>query len=115
MHSPELTGVLDKASRTYPQVFFKPLFTCATSSKALTIGRQLGVIAAISVFLPDFWTRDVEMILVALMNEPTVILQSGSKRKWAQARLGQMIIVVELIARVKAVPRISKDFLVSRS
>lgn len=94
-------------------MFFKPLFTCAASSKALTIGRQLGVIAAISVFLPDFWTRDIEMILVALMNEPTVILQSGSKRKWAQARLGQMIIVVELIARVKAVPRISKDFSVS--
>ncbi|KAG1862719.1 hypothetical protein DFJ58DRAFT_869677, partial [Suillus subalutaceus] len=107
---PELTGVLDKASRTYPQVFFKPLFTCAASSKALTIGHQLGVIAAISVFLPDFWTRDTEMILVALMNEPTAILQSGSKRKWAQARLGQMIILVELIACVKAVSRISQDF-----
>ncbi|KAG1802270.1 uncharacterized protein HD556DRAFT_1263825 [Suillus plorans] len=110
LHYPELTGVLDKASRTYPQVFFKPLFTCAASSKVLTISHQLGVIAAISVFLPDFWTRDPEMILVALMNEPTVISQSGSKRKWAQARLGQMIILVELIARVKAVPRISKDF-----
>ncbi|KAG2143033.1 hypothetical protein DEU56DRAFT_884580 [Suillus clintonianus] len=110
LHHPELTGILDKASRTYPQVFFKPLFTCAASSKALTIGHQLGVIAAISLFLPDFWTRDTEMILVALMNEPAVVLQPGSQRKWAQARLGQMIILVELIARVKAVPRISKDF-----
>ncbi|KAG1753523.1 uncharacterized protein EDB91DRAFT_1332988 [Suillus paluster] len=110
LHIPELTSVLDKASRTYPQVFFKPLFTCAASSKVLTIVHQLGVIAAISVFLPDFWTRDTEMILVALMNEPTAVLQSGSKRKWAQARPGQMIILVELIARVKAVPRIIKDF-----
>ncbi|KAG2341629.1 hypothetical protein BDR05DRAFT_935988 [Suillus weaverae] len=110
LHYPKLTGVLDKASRTYPQVFFKPLFTCAASSKALTIGHQLGVIAAVSAFLPDFWTRDTEMILVALMNEPTVVLQSGSKRKWAHARLGQMIILVELIACAKAVPRISKDF-----
>ncbi|KAG2363688.1 hypothetical protein BDR07DRAFT_1375622 [Suillus spraguei] len=109
-HYPELTGVLDKTSRTYPQVFFKPLFTCAASSKVLTISHQLAVIAAISVFLPDFWTRDTEMVLVALMNEPTVILQSGSKRKSAQARLGQMIILVELIARVKAVPRTSQDF-----
>jgi hypothetical protein len=96
-------------------VFFKPLFTCAASSKALTIGHQLEVIAAVSVFLPDFWTRDTEMILVALMNGPTAILQSGSKRKWEQARLGQAIILVELIARVKAVPRISQDFSVSQS
>ncbi|KAG0706951.1 hypothetical protein DFH29DRAFT_96804 [Suillus ampliporus] len=110
LHIPELTGVLDKASRTYPQVFFKPLFTCAASSKVLTIVHQLGVITAISAFLPDFWTRDTEMILVALMNEPTAVLQPGSKRKWAQARLGQMIILVELIARVKAVTQINKDF-----
>ncbi|KAG2154177.1 uncharacterized protein EDB93DRAFT_1269271 [Suillus bovinus] len=110
LHCPELTDVLDKVSHTYPQVFFKPVFACAASSKVLTICHQLGVIAAISVFLPDFWTRHTEMILVALMNEPTAILQSGSKRKWSQARLGQMIILVELIARVKAVPRISKDF-----
>ncbi|KAG1823370.1 uncharacterized protein BJ212DRAFT_1476259 [Suillus subaureus] len=48
LHYSELTGVLDKASRTYPHVFFKPLFTCAASSKAFTIGHQLGVIAAIS-------------------------------------------------------------------
>ncbi|KAG1747373.1 hypothetical protein EDB19DRAFT_2023164 [Suillus lakei] len=110
LHYVELPSFLDKASRTYPQVFFKPLFACAASSKVLTIGHQLGVIVAISAFLPDFWTRDPEMILVALMNEPTVVLQSGSKRKWAQARLGQMIILVELIARVKAVPPISKYF-----
>ena len=69
---------------------------------------------AISVFLPDFWTRDTEMILVALMNNPTVDLQPGSNKKWAQARLGQTIILVELIERVKAVPRINKDFAVSR-
>ncbi|KAG2069190.1 hypothetical protein BDR04DRAFT_721913 [Suillus decipiens] len=110
LHYPELTGVLDKISRTYPRVFFKPLFTCAASSKVLTISHQLAVMVAISVFLPDFWTRDTEMVLVALMNEPTVILQSGSERKSAQARLGQMIILVELIARVKAVPRTGQDF-----
>lgn len=54
------------------------------------------------------------MILVALMNDSAVILQPGSNKKWAQAKLGQMIILVELIARVKAVPRANGGFTVSR-
>jgi len=95
-------------------VFYKPLFKCAASSKMLTIVNQLGVIATLSVFLPDFWTRDTEMILVALMNDSAVILQPGSNKKWAQAKLGQVIILVELIARVKAVPRAKGSFTVSR-
>jgi hypothetical protein len=51
------------------------------------------------------------MILVALMNDSSAGLQAGSN---TQAKLGQMIILVELIALVKAVPRIKKDVFVSR-
>lgn len=47
------------------------------------------------------------------MNDSTVVLPPGFNREWAQPKLGQTIILIELIARVKAVSRISKDFFVS--
>jgi hypothetical protein len=53
------------------------------------------------------------MILVALMNDSSAGLQPESNKEWTQAKLGQMIILVELIALVKAVPRINKDVFVS--
>jgi hypothetical protein len=54
------------------------------------------------------------MILVALMNDSSAGLQPESNKEWTQAKLGQMIILVELIALVKAVPRVKKDVFVSR-
>jgi len=67
------------------------------------------------VFLPDFWTRDPEMILVALMDNSAVVSSPVSHREWAQPRLGQTMILMELIACVKAVSPINKDFFVSGS
>ena len=56
-------------------------------------------------YLPSFWIRDAEMLLVALMSD------SGSSEKglednvgpsWGQARLGQLVVLIELIAHVQA-------------
>ena len=55
------------------------------------------------------------MILVALMDNSAVVSSPVSHREWAQARLGQTMILIELIACVKAVSPINKDFFVSGS
>jgi hypothetical protein len=86
----------------YPQIFYKPLFACAASSKELTVQNCLAVLTIISRFLPNFLTRDAEMLSVALMSEGTTNKPSGAKPTWGKARLGQSALLVELISRVQA-------------
>jgi hypothetical protein len=55
--------------------------------------------------LPSFWIRDPEMLLVILMNDSSTTeqdLQESSGPLWGQVRLGQLVILVELIAHVQA-------------
>jgi hypothetical protein len=56
-------------------------------------------------YLPSFWIRDAEMLLVALMSESGNI-ESGSQDNmgpsWGQARLGQLVILIELIGHVQS-------------
>ncbi|KAG5646355.1 hypothetical protein DXG03_003678 [Asterophora parasitica] len=97
-----LTNLLDTIARLYPQIFYKPLFLCAASSKEFTIVNHLCVIAIVSKFLPDFWTRDAEMMSVALMSdggkkEPV----SATGRSWTKARLGQNVVTLELIGCIQ--------------
>ncbi|KIJ62176.1 hypothetical protein HYDPIDRAFT_95143 [Hydnomerulius pinastri MD-312] len=99
-----LTSILEKLSRLYPQIFFKPLFTCAASSKTLVVINHLEMLAGISIFLPDFWIRDPEMVLVALMNDIGGSNQAPSHKPWGKARLGQTTILVELIGYLKSLP-----------
>jgi hypothetical protein len=65
----------------------------------------------IARYLPSFWIRDAEMLLVALMSD-----SSGSEREaqenatpsWGQVYSGQLVLFVELIAHIQAV-RQDKD------
>lgn len=86
----------------YPQIFYKPLFACAASSKELTIQNHLSTLTVISRFLPDFWTRDSEMISVALMSDG-VSKPSKLKPTWGKERLGQSALLVELIGHIQSV------------
>jgi hypothetical protein len=55
--------------------------------------------------LPSFWIRDAEMLSVLLMNDSSTTekdLQESSGPLWGQIRLGQLVILVELIAHVQA-------------
>jgi len=56
-------------------------------------------------YLPSFWIRDAEMLLVALMSDSGGI-ERGSQDSvgpsWGQARLGQLVVLIELIAHVQA-------------
>jgi hypothetical protein len=89
----------------YPRIFYKPLFTCAASSKEHIVLNVLSVVVALSKYLPDFWTRDAEMVSVALMSdiggsEKGVSAEVGGPT-WGSARLGQSVLLVELIIQIQ--------------
>ena len=108
-----LTDLLNTIARLYPQIFYKHLFSCAASSKEFTVVNHLCAMVIVSKFLPDFWTRDAEMMAVALMSDV-----GGKKSEdpgsssWTKARLGQCVLLVELIERLQAA-RHQKESLVS--
>jgi len=55
--------------------------------------------------LPSFWIRDAEMLSILLMNDSSTTekdLQESAGPLWGQVRLGQLVILVELIAHIQA-------------
>ena len=61
--------------------------------------------------LPSFWIRDAEMLLVAVTSDSRSTEQGppGDVRsQWGQVRLGQLAILIELIAHVQS-ERYGKD------
>lgn len=108
MMTVELASLMDAISRMHPQIFYKPLFTLAASSKDFAVANHLCSIVAIARWLPDFWVRDAEMIAVAVMSEVSGgakgRLQPASslgltKREYGLASLGQSVILVEVIGQ----------------
>ncbi|KAH7907950.1 hypothetical protein BJ138DRAFT_1128802 [Hygrophoropsis aurantiaca] len=104
-----LSALLNNLSQMYPQVFYKPLFACAASTKELAVVNHLGIITAIANFLPDFWTRDPEMTLVALMKDVGKPVEGESGLVWGKARLGQTTLLLELIAKVRSLSRPAQE------
>ncbi|KAH7923448.1 hypothetical protein BV22DRAFT_1015390 [Leucogyrophana mollusca] len=104
-----LSDLLNEVSQMYPQLFYKPLFACAASTKDLSVVNHLEVLMSISTFLPDFWTRDPEMMLVALMKDVGKSTGGEDGLAWGKARLGQTALLLELIARVRSLPRPDQD------
>ncbi|KAI0077367.1 hypothetical protein K474DRAFT_1751763 [Panus rudis PR-1116 ss-1] len=108
---PALSEFLDAVSKAYPRVFYKPLFLCAAATKELTVQNHLLTLTALSKFLPDFWTRDVEMISVALLSDSATAKGKGTASSvpvWGKVRLGQCALLVELINHFQYV-RQAKD------
>ncbi|THH18726.1 hypothetical protein EW146_g2314 [Bondarzewia mesenterica] len=106
--SSQVTELLDTISQMYPKLFYKPLFACAAATKDATIINQLRIIAVLTRFLPNFWIRDVEMLLVALMSDSKPAKQASQGREgpvWGKIRIGQLVILTELIAYVQAISR----------
>ncbi|KAJ7591203.1 hypothetical protein C8J56DRAFT_858679 [Mycena floridula] len=100
--SSALTAFLSSTSEMYPQVFYKPLFSCAASSKEFTVVNILCTITVISKFLPDFWIRNAEMMSVAIMSYAPP-RQDLKGPVWGTARLGQSVIILELVAHIQSV------------
>ncbi|KAH9960690.1 hypothetical protein BC827DRAFT_1268087 [Russula dissimulans] len=99
------TELLEIASQSFPKVFYKPLFACAAGTKVSSIVNHLRTISMLARHLPSFWIRDAEMLLVALMSDSGNTErdpQDDARPSWGQVRLGQLVILTELIAHVQA-------------
>ncbi|KIP07274.1 hypothetical protein PHLGIDRAFT_105851 [Phlebiopsis gigantea 11061_1 CR5-6] len=101
---PRLSEFLDFVSRQYPKVFYKPLFVCATASKDATVVNQLCILNALSKLVPDIFTRDPDMMAIALVNDTTTMSMSAATssdgaRAWGTPRIGQVALLVELVDR----------------
>ena len=96
-----------------PQVFYKALFTCAASSKEVTIAHHMTILIAMGRYLPELWTTDAEMIAVAIMSDVSSA-RKGKQREadlpnWGQARPGQCVILLEVIGALKVARKAHKD------
>lgn len=108
--SPDLAGLLKTLSWDYPTIFFKPLFLSAVSTKEFTVINHLCTVVIYSRYVEDFWTRDVEMLSMALLNDtrsPKEDISRSSARDvpWTVARIGQSVLMVELIHRLQSIRR----------
>ncbi|KAJ6487732.1 hypothetical protein C8R45DRAFT_255150 [Mycena sanguinolenta] len=105
-----LTDFLNKVSQLYPQVFYKPLFLCAASNKEVTVINHLCGITAVARFLSDFWTRDAEMMSVVLMSgAKSTLPPPDAAPVWAPARLGQSVLLMEMIGRIQSIRRMKDN------
>lgn len=107
---PRLTDFLQYISRQFPKLFFKPLFVCATANKDATVVAQLCILNALSTFVPDIFTRDADMMAVALVNDTATMSAAGSNsdlvdgsKPWGVPRIGQVALLVELVDRFQQV------------
>jgi len=74
-------------------------------------------LAVLAKYLADFWTRDAEMMSIALTSgdikagqDPK---QNTEEPDWAKARLGQSILYIEVIGRLQEVRRLKDNNKVS--
>lgn len=103
-----ITRFLTEISQQYPQIFYKPIFACAAASKETHLVQQLRTLTMLASFVPDFWTRDAEMIGVAVLSDlgagktrpPIEAEKSGPSRP--KPRLGQTVLLVEMVCRMRA-------------
>lgn len=73
--------------------------------------------------MPDFWIKDAEMMSIATMGDMGMkspgsgITQGipGAVEPWGTARLGQSVLIVELIAQVQSMRRVRENSTVSKN
>ena len=91
---------VDDVAAISPQVFYKPLFLCAASTKEETVTRQMSTLTMLGRLMPNFWTSDAEMLSVALMSDPGSMnsgkgkTREGEKPPWGKSQLGRTMILL---------------------
>lgn len=106
-----MSEFLTSFSRTPPPIsliFFKPLFACAASDKEAIVINHLCTLQTHSKYVDDYWVRDVDMICFALLGSAKDMKQHDSPDIWGVARLGQLVLFVELIGHIQTL-RHQKD------
>ena len=106
-----LTSFLSAMAEAFPKVFYKPMFSCAAATKDSTIINQLLVLRALSLFIPDIWAKDPDMIAFALLGDSSSNdrqNQSVEAPSWGKTRTGQSVLLLEVTQHL-ALVRNSKD------
>ncbi|KAI5116269.1 hypothetical protein M0805_007718 [Coniferiporia weirii] len=103
-----LTRLLGSFATVCPQIFYKPLFLCAASTKEEIVAHQLAILVMLERYMPSFWITDAEMVSVALMSNPAGRGGIGRDKEkeeqlpaWAKPRLGQTIVLLELMGKLR--------------
>lgn len=91
-------------SRSHPQLFYKPLFSCSASTSSTTLLPHLKLVAAISdvVGLAKFWTQaDPQMVVIVLMGDVAPKAPKGKGKEGEEAivniKLGRYAVLINLI------------------
>lgn len=105
--SGDFRGFLDGLALNHPQLFYKPLFTCAATPKDHVVVDQLRILAALETHIPDILTRDADMTAIVLLSGGGGVLGKGKGKedappRWVTARAGQSAIMFELIFKLDA-------------
>lgn len=103
--SGDFRGFLDGLALNHPQLFYKPLFTCAATTKDHVVVDQLRILAALGAHIPDILTRDADMTAIVLLSGGGGVLGKGKGKedappRWITARAGQSAIMFELIFKL---------------
>jgi hypothetical protein len=104
---PPLTSLLTDLSKIYPLMFFKPLFACATSDQEVTVVNSLCILHVHAKYVQGYWVREVEMMCVALLNDLGGRVGETTGQRGV-ARLGQLVLLVELIGNVQNARRVKE-------
>src|SRR6266550_723975 len=99
--SVDLSNILVQLSHQYPPIFYKPLFSCAASSKEFIVMDHLCTLTAIGTYVPDYRIRNAEMISIALVSDVGNPDEKKEAPTFKSAQLGQMVILIELICQVQ--------------
>jgi len=98
---PELSAFLSSLSLSWPPLFYKPFFACAASDKEVIVVNHLCTIQLHAKYVSNYWTRDSEMLCIALLSDIGMADLGSIDGKWGTARLGQLILLVELIGNLQ--------------
>jgi len=98
---PGLSVFLSTLSQTLPTLFYKPLFACAASDKEVVVVNHLCTIQVHAKYVQDYWIRDPEMMCIALLSDIGMADTGTKDGKWGVARLGQLVLLVELIGKLQ--------------
>ncbi|KAF8965019.1 hypothetical protein BDZ97DRAFT_1813196 [Flammula alnicola] len=101
--SPRISEFLTSLSRALPPIFYKPLFACATSDKEVIVVNHLCTLQVHSKYVRDYWLRDADMMCLALLGSAGDSKSDGMPGQWGVVRLGQLVLLVELIGKIQLV------------
>lgn len=101
---------LEALQLAHPNVLYKPLFTCAASSKATVVKEHLGIIQALAQLIGPikFWTHaHPDMLVLACMGDVAQRQSPNASgpKPWTVDKLGQNVVLLELVHALNVILR----------